>query len=73
VAKNSSGVNRYIQSAMLNGKTWNKPWFTHTDLMNGGKLELLMGATPNKNWGAYDQSAPPSKIDLDPLLFNKSF
>jgi predicted alpha-1,2-mannosidase len=73
VAKNSSGVNRYIQSAMLNGKTWNKPWFTHTDIMNGGKLELLMGATPNKNWGAYDQSAPPSKIDLDPLLFNKSF
>jgi predicted alpha-1,2-mannosidase len=73
IAKNNSSVNRYIQSATLNGKEWNKPWFTHASLMNGGTLELIMGPTPNKSWGADDQSAPPSKMDLNPVLFNKSF
>jgi len=73
VAKNNSSINRYIQSATLNGKMWNKPWFTHTELMNGGKLELVMGVTPNKSWGASDQNKPPSEMNLDPALLNKSF
>lgn len=73
VAKNNSHLNRYIQSASFNGKAWNKPWFTHNDLMNGGKLELLMGANPNKNWGADKESTPPSAIDLDPAFLNKAF
>jgi len=73
VAKNNFGKNIYIQSATLNGKVWSKPWFTHNDLMNGGKLELIMGATPNKSWGAGVQSAPPSDINLDPTGLNKSF
>ena len=73
VAKNNSTVNRYIQSATLNGKLWDKPWFTHNDLMNGGKLELVMGATPNKTWGAAAQATPPSEMNLDPAVFNKSF
>ncbi|QIA08599.1 GH92 family glycosyl hydrolase [Draconibacterium halophilum] len=39
---------KYIQSARLNGKTMEKPWFTHEDLMSGGVLELEMGRLPNK-------------------------
>ncbi len=66
VAKNNSDRNRYVQSATLNGKVWNKPWFTHFELMNGGKLELTMGAQPNRKWGADYQSAPPSEMNLDP-------
>lgn len=50
-AKNNSSVNKYIQSAKFNGKEINSPWFTHQELMEGGKLELEMGAKPNKNWG----------------------
>ncbi|MBE7171193.1 MAG: GH92 family glycosyl hydrolase [Williamsia sp.] len=65
IAHNNSRVNRYIQSATLNGKPWNKPWFSHTDLMNGGKLELVMGPLPNKTWGADPASAPPSAMGLD--------
>ncbi len=51
IAKNSSPVNKYIQDATLNGKTLNRPWFTHTELTQGGTLSLSMGPLPNKNWG----------------------
>jgi predicted alpha-1,2-mannosidase len=68
VAHNNSKANRYIQSAKLNGKVWNKPWFSHDDLMNGGKLELVMGPNPNKSWGAQSQAAPPSGISINPAV-----
>ncbi len=59
-AKNHSAENKYIQSATLNGKTWNKPWFTHSDIENGAKLILVMGNKANKSWGADVNDAPPS-------------
>jgi predicted alpha-1,2-mannosidase len=51
IAQNCSEVNKYIQRARFNGKPLNTPWFTHTQLMNGGLLELEMGPKPNKSWG----------------------
>ena len=60
IAKNYAPENKYIQSARLNGKEWNKPWFTHTDLANGGILELVMGKKANKNWGTARENIPPS-------------
>ena len=59
-AQNNSEKNMYIQSATLNGKPWNKTWFSHADIANGGKLTLRMGSKPNKNWGTAAESAPPS-------------
>ena len=50
-AHNCSVKNKYIQSAKLNGKPLDKPWFTHEDLMNGAVVELEMGPYPNKEWG----------------------
>jgi predicted alpha-1,2-mannosidase len=50
-AKNCSVINKYIQSATFDGKPLNTPWFTHAQLMNGGKLQLTMGPKPNKKWG----------------------
>jgi predicted alpha-1,2-mannosidase len=50
-AKNNNSVNKYIQSATLNGKELTKPVFTHTDLTGGGTLILEMGSKPNKMWG----------------------
>lgn len=49
--KNNSAVNKYIQSAKLNGKELTKPVFTHTDLSEGGTLILEMGNRPNYKWG----------------------
>ena len=51
VAKNSSRTNKFIQSAKLNGKVLDTPWFSHNDLINGGTLELEMGDRPSKTWG----------------------
>ena len=65
VAGNNSEKNLYIQSATLNGKPWNKPWFSHSDIANGGKLVLTMGPLPNKQWGAAPEDAPPSMSKPD--------
>jgi len=51
IANNCSVINKYIQSAKFNGKPLNTPWFTHQQLVDGGKLELEMGPKPNKSWG----------------------
>ena len=51
VAENCSQKNKYIQSATLNGKELNKPFISHTDIMQGGQLHFIMGDRPNKNWG----------------------
>jgi predicted alpha-1,2-mannosidase len=60
VAHNNSAKNIYIQSATLNGKPWNKPWFRHSDMVDGGTLLLTMGPLPNKAWGSAADAAPPS-------------
>ncbi len=59
-ARNVSAQNKYIQSATLNGKAWDKPWFAHADLASGGTLVLVMGPRPNPAWGSAPEAAPPS-------------
>lgn len=49
--KNNSSENVYIQSVMLNGQPLNKFYFPHSEFIKGGKLEMIMGARPNQNWG----------------------
>lgn len=63
VAENYSPKNKYIQSATLNGTEWNKPWFAHEDIKDGGKLVVVMGEKPNKAWGL--ESVPPSGCKAD--------
>jgi predicted alpha-1,2-mannosidase len=59
-ALHQSAHNKYIQSATLNGQPLNKPWFTHSDIAQGGTLILQMGPQPNKSWGSAPDAAPPS-------------
>ncbi len=63
VAKKNSRQNKYIQSAILNGKEWTKPWFSWDDIKGGGELVLEMGARPNYQWGSGMTDAPPSGGD----------
>lgn len=51
ITHNNSDRNMYIQSARLNGKPHDKYYFSHTDFIKGGILELEMGPCPNKAWG----------------------
>lgn len=64
-ARNNSEKNIYIQSAYLNGKPWNKPWFSHADIANGGRFMFNMGPLPNKQWGSAPDEAPPSMSKPD--------
>jgi predicted alpha-1,2-mannosidase len=62
VARNSSRQNKYIREASLNGKKWNKPWFSWDDIKEGGELILTLGDRPDYNWGANSADAPPSGL-----------
>ncbi|MDI3321912.1 GH92 family glycosyl hydrolase [Pinibacter soli] len=57
-AKNNSSKNKYIQSATLNGKQYSKTYFTHKDIINGGKLVFVMGPQPNYKYGAEKKDRP---------------
>jgi predicted alpha-1,2-mannosidase len=59
IAHNVSKQHKYIQSAKLNGKTYNKPYITYKNIIQGGTLEFQMGPKPNKQWGASSKSVPP--------------
>jgi predicted alpha-1,2-mannosidase len=60
LAPAASDKNIYIQSARLNGQAYDKSYLLHEDILKGGKLELVMGDTPNKTWASQPESLPPS-------------
>ena len=62
LAHNANEKNVYIQSARLNGKEYDKNYFTHQDIVQGGTLEFQMGPNPNPNWGASTLSLPPETM-----------
>ncbi len=47
VAHNNSADNIYVQSALLNGKKYNKSYLDFTDIVGGGTLTLQMGSRPS--------------------------
>lgn len=70
IAHHSSHDNKYIQSIRLNGKPLEQVWFRHSDIANGGVLELTMGDTPNTALGAAPANLPPASIDVHPDDFS---
>ena len=63
IAPGNSPESTYIQSATLSGQALERPWFHHSQLIAGGRLELELGTKPNKAWGSRPQDAPPSMSD----------
>ncbi|WP_304608444.1 GH92 family glycosyl hydrolase [Pontibacter anaerobius] len=57
--QNSDG-NRYIQSMRLNGKTYDKNWLSHSELMKGASIDVEMSPTPNKERGTQEGAFPYS-------------
>ena len=51
VAQGASEDNKYIQSATLDGEPLKRPFLSHDQVVQGGKLVFVMGDQPNKNWG----------------------
>ncbi|KGE13415.1 GH92 family glycosyl hydrolase [Sphingobacterium deserti] len=50
-AKNASRKNKFVQSALLNGKPLNSFQFPAAALLQGGSLQIEMGSEPNRQWG----------------------
>lgn len=60
VANQLSDENIYVQSALLNGKAYNKCFIVHDAIVRGGELMFEMGPEPNKTWGSGPESRPYS-------------
>lgn len=60
IAEDNSEENFYIESAVLNGKKWNKTYLNYEDVMKGGKVKFEMSDTPNKEWATEEDSVPYS-------------
>jgi predicted alpha-1,2-mannosidase len=56
------GLNRYVQSATLNGVDLPNAWFRHSQIKDGATLVLTMGSAPS-NWGR--AVPPPSMSDAN--------
>lgn len=54
----ASAANRYIQSARLNGRSLDRAWVKHSELIAGGSLELTLGRSPSA-WGSAE---PPISV-----------
>lgn len=50
LAKNTGEKAVYILSCKINGKDWTKPIFRHSDITNGGKIEMVLSESPT-DWG----------------------
>ncbi|NYF79629.1 putative alpha-1,2-mannosidase [Granulicella arctica] len=54
----SEHINRYIQSATLNGIPLDRAWFRHSQIAEGGTLVFTMGSAPT-GWG---KTVPPPSL-----------
>ena len=59
-APGASLVNKYVSDATLDDEPWNRTWFTHDRLVDGGSLRLEMGPVADQAWASGPQAAPPS-------------
>jgi predicted alpha-1,2-mannosidase len=70
---NYSEDNCYIQKVFLNGKPYNKSYFTFDNLKNGAEIKFVLDSKPNKQWGTHNESIPPSISKATKTRHFKSF
>jgi predicted alpha-1,2-mannosidase len=59
-AKNNSPENVYVDDLQVNGKGYNKNYIKHSTILNGGRIDFSMSASPNKSRGTQKESFPYS-------------
>lgn len=52
----------YVLSATLHGKTFDRTYLTHEELLAGGEWTLQMTSTPESKWGTAPAARPPSAM-----------
>lgn len=50
ITANAAPQNVYIKSCRFNGEEWNSPFFSHSDIANGGTIEFELSDTAT-DWG----------------------
>ncbi|MFB7712751.1 GH92 family glycosyl hydrolase [Streptomyces sp. NPDC056105] len=58
-APGTSMTNRYIASAKVNGKPWDKAWLEQADIAHGGHIVYALSTRPTE-WATDAKDAPPS-------------
>lgn len=56
----TDGTGRYIQSAKLGGRRWERTWLASTSVHAGVHLQLVLGTLPSQSWASGPDAAPPS-------------
>jgi predicted alpha-1,2-mannosidase len=59
-AVNNNKDSRYVSDIKVNGKTYTKNYFTHSEFTNGAKIDFQMSSTPNKKRGIKASDFPYS-------------
>lgn len=65
--KNQASRNVCVQEVKLHGKDWPYQYLKHEDIMAGGEMEWLMGATPDTVRGTLPEFRPHSAIKALPI------
>ena len=68
-ANNVSADNFYIQSATLNGKSFNRTWIDYSEITRGGTLSFEMGDTPS-TWAQNGVTAKSSSDNADTSTYD---
>ena len=58
LANGASTGNMYIQGMKWNGKSSDKNFLNHEEILKGGTIEFEMGNQPNMQWGIANKSRP---------------
>ena len=64
-APNNAKENVYVDGVTLNGKSYNKNFIKHADILNGGEINFTMSDKPNKTRGITPESYPYSMTNED--------
>ncbi len=59
-APKNSDDNKYIESMKVNGKSYDKNYLKHSELIKGAKINIEMSDSPNKNRGTKKDAFPYS-------------
>ena len=59
-ARDNNAENVYISSMKLNGRQYSRNYINHKTLMQGARIKLQMGNTPNHSRGITAEDAPYS-------------
>ena len=62
---NNSKDNVYVNSAKLNGNTFDKTFLSHQQIQQGGEISFDMSSQPNKSWATNKEAVPYSMSTAD--------